>query len=125
MPILLVYCSGVPASVKAGIIAVLGWPLHRSAPQLGLHTNRGFSGFYNSAERKLAAILPSLLRGARAGHLVMLHPGHIDDVLRMVDSLVAPRESEWSALIDESFPARLASLGYRIAGKEFPWNLSS
>jgi predicted glycoside hydrolase/deacetylase ChbG (UPF0249 family) len=65
----------------------------------------------------LATALPKLLVGAGDGHLLMVHPGHVDEALIACDSLTAPRQIEWEALMAADMPHRLASLGFVIENK--------
>jgi predicted glycoside hydrolase/deacetylase ChbG (UPF0249 family) len=58
-----------------------------------------------------------LLRGAGDGHLLMVHPGHVDDMLIACDSLTLPRQTEWEALMDADLPAQLVAMGYVIERK--------
>ena len=117
-------CSDRPASLltrggvgKAAFIGILGLPLARAARARRITTNRGFSGFYDSGREPLARALSRLLRGAGDGHLLMVHPGHVDDMLIACDSLTLPRQTEWEALMDADLPAQLVAMGYVIERK--------
>jgi hypothetical protein len=82
-------------TAKAAFIAAVGLSLIRAARPRKITMNRGFSGFYNGANMSLATALPKLLVGAGDGHLLMVHPGHVDEALIACDSLTAPRQIEW------------------------------
>lgn len=99
-------------AVKAGIIAALSYGFARQARVRGISCNRGFSGFYDAERQGLAEVFSSLLAGAGDGHLVMVHPGHVDAELRAVDSLTTPREKEWAFLSGGEFPRLLAEHGF-------------
>ncbi len=109
-----------PLPLKAGFIAVLGRPLVHAARARGIRSNRGFSGFYDAARLPFEAALPRMLDGALDGHLLMIHPGHVDDLLVGLDSLTAPRQAEWQCLMADGFPERLAKWGLALAGPGFP-----
>lgn len=106
--------------LKAGVISTLGRAASKAARTRSLITNRGFSGFYDYGGGSLADYLPTLLASAGDGHLLMVHPGHIDEALKRVDSLVQPRQREFDDIADPAFPSRLAALGFRIAAPGFP-----
>ncbi len=105
---------------KAGFIALLGRGLRKAAAARGIATNHGFSGFYDSRRGGLGPALPRLLAGAGDGHLLMVHPGHVDAALMACDSLTTPREVEWTALMGPAFLPFLASRGLKIAARGFP-----
>lgn len=104
-------------SAKAMIVGHIGKGLRRQAEQRNIPVNQGFSGFYDPAKQSLDGQLETMLQATRSGHLLMVHPGHVDAELEAVDSLTAPREAEFQTLMQDSFPARLEQLSLRIAGK--------
>ena len=115
-------CRDIPLALlrrgsgaKAGVISALALGLRSAARRRGIPTNRGFSGFYDPKRETLAERLPAMLTGLQNGGLLMVHPGHVDDALRAVDSLTDCRENEWSFLMSEVFPALLAQRGFAIA----------
>jgi predicted glycoside hydrolase/deacetylase ChbG (UPF0249 family) len=105
------------AAAKAGFIAALGLRLRWAARRRGIALNRGFSGFYDPARQTLVERFASLLRGAGDGHLLMVHPGHVDAALTAVDSLTSPRQAEWDFLGGAALPKQLADHGFVIAGR--------
>ncbi|HLN22519.1 MAG TPA: ChbG/HpnK family deacetylase [Patescibacteria group bacterium] len=105
------------AAAKAGFIAALGLRLRWMARRRGIALNRGFSGFYDPARQTLAERFTSLLRGAGDGHLLMVHPGHVDAALTAIDSLTTPRQVEWDFLGGAALPKVLAEHGFVIAGR--------
>jgi hypothetical protein len=107
-------------ALKAGFIAMLGMPLHRAARARGIATNHGFSGFYDAGRQRLDEVFPTLLAGAADGHLVMLHPGHVDAALAVVDRLTESRQAEWDFLMGDAAPRLLAQRGLTIAGRGLP-----
>ena len=109
-----------PDAVKAAIIDRFGRALSCAAKARGIRCNRGFSGFYDIRRQSLGAALPAMLAGAGDGHLLMVHPGHVDEALRACDSLTEPRQAEWAFLAGPELPACLERLGLAIAGREGP-----
>lgn len=107
-------------ALKAGFIAALGRSLAVAAQSRGIRMNRGFSGFYDYRRQTLGDALPRLLTGAGDGHLLMVHPGHVDDALAACDPLTAPRQAEWSVLMADELPGILADRGFTIAQRGIP-----
>lgn len=107
-------------AAKAGFVAALGLPLSLAAKRAAIPVNRGFSGFYDPARTPFIHSLGRMVAGAGDGHLLMIHPGHVDAGLVACDSLTTPREAEWALLATDDFPARLASLGFVVAEPGFP-----
>ena len=105
---------------KAMFIAYLGRALARAAREMGIATNRGFSGFYDARQHAVGDVFEHMLIGAGDGHLLMMHPGHVDADLEACDSLTGPRETEWQFLIADGLPQRLAARGLVIAGPGVP-----
>ncbi|WID95683.1 ChbG/HpnK family deacetylase [Bosea vestrisii] len=85
---------------KALTVAGLATGLRGAAAQRGIPTNRGFSGFSPfDAGRDFAADLTAFLMNPGPAHLVMCHPGHVDDELVALDPVVATRPLEHAALM--------------------------
>jgi len=106
--------------VKSAGVSLLARAASNAARAAGLRSNRGFSGFYDYGAGKLADFFVPMLSGAGDGHLLMVHPGHVDDALCAVDSLTAPRQAEWAFLASPDFPRQLADLGFTLALPGFP-----
>ncbi len=109
------------SAVKAGVIATLGMPLSRAVRSLWLTANPGVSGFYRPGSEPFTDTFPRLLAKARDGHLLMMHPGHLDETLYQVDSLTAPRQTEWDFLASEQMPAMLAEMGFTLTVASKSW----
>ena len=101
--------------VKAGFISTLGRAASDAARTRGLRSNRGFSGFYDYGGGNLAQFFAPMLKGAEDLHLMMVHPGHVDDKLRAIDSLTDPRQAEFDYLNSDDFPRQLAAMGFELA----------
>lgn len=102
-------------ALKAGVVATVGRSLAKSARARRIALNRGFSGFYDPRRKSLGEVLDRMLAEAVDGHLLMVHPGHVDDALKACDSLTDSRQAEWDTLMAADFPARLAARGFAIA----------
>jgi predicted glycoside hydrolase/deacetylase ChbG (UPF0249 family) len=85
---------------KALTVAGLATGLRRAAAQRGIPTNRGFSGFSPfDSRRDFTDDLAAFLIRPGAAHVVMCHPGHVDDELIALDPVVATRPLEHAALM--------------------------
>lgn len=84
---------------KALVIAGLAAGFRRAALRRELHVNRGFSGVAPfDPQRDFGADLLRFLVAAGPLHLVMCHPGFVDEELRELDPVVATRPVEHAAL---------------------------
>lgn len=85
---------------KALTVAGLATGLRRAAARRGIPTNRGFSGFSPfDPRRDFARDLEAFLVQPGPAHLMMCHPGHVDDELVTLDPVVATRPLEHAALM--------------------------
>lgn len=85
---------------KALTVAGLAAGLRRAAARRGIPTNRGFAGFSPfDARRAFADDLKAFLVRPGPVHLVMCHPGHVDDELATLDPVVTTRPLEHAALM--------------------------
>lgn len=84
---------------KALTIAALALGFRRAALRRGIPVNRGFSGVAPfDPGRDFAADLQRFLLRPGPAHLVMCHPGFIDDELVRLDPVIATRPIEHAAL---------------------------
>ena len=92
---------GRGASVKkALILATLTRGFADAARTAGVLTNTSFSGVSAFDEAKsYRAELDRFFMRASARHLVMCHPGHVDDELPTLDPVIARRAQELDALM--------------------------
>lgn len=102
---------------KALVIAGLGLGLRHAAARRGIPVNRGFSGVspFDPA-RDFAADLARFLIAPGTAHLVMCHPGFIDDELRKLDPVVETRPQEHEALRRFTPPGGLKIRRFRAPG---------
>ena len=100
---------------KALAVRALGAGFRREARRRGFATNIGFSGFSSFNQgvdyaRQFAGYLRA--RGRR--HLIMCHPGHVDDDLRALDPVTVTREQELAFLLSPRFEDMLAQRGLTL-----------
>ena len=83
-----------------------GW--RAQAAHLGFATNEGFAGFSTfDPSGDYGALFARYLTAPGHRHLIMCHPGCVDDALRRLDPVVETRERELSFLTSMAFPAAL------------------
>lgn len=94
------------AAQKALTIATLAFGFRRLAHRHGFATNHGFAGFsaFDPA-RDYAADFETYLAAPGDAHLVMCHPGFVDDELRTIDTVVETRPLEFEFLMSPRFTA--------------------
>jgi hypothetical protein len=108
---------GAGQGIKGRVIAALSGGLARAAAARGVATNPAFSGAYDFAQaERFPAIFRGFLPALPDGSLVMVHPGHVDEALKQVDPVHAPREHELGYLAGEAFPQDLAAAGFSLGG---------
>jgi hypothetical protein len=84
---------------KALIISGLAAGFATAARTAGFAVNSGFSGVSPfDPSRDFAADMARFVVQAGPSHLVMCHPGHVDDELARLDPVVATRALEFDAL---------------------------
>lgn len=98
---------------KALIIAALAGGLGAQARGRGIPVNHGFSGISPfDPERDFAADLSRFLVSPGRAHLVMCHPGFIDDELPGLDPVIATRPLEHASLASFSPPEGLGMVRF-------------
>ncbi|MBX9760623.1 MAG: ChbG/HpnK family deacetylase [Beijerinckiaceae bacterium] len=81
----------------------------------GFSLNEGFAGFSAfDAGRDYGADFARYLVQPGARHLVMCHPGHVDDELKGLDPVTTTREQELSFLLSDRFAEMMQSAGARL-----------
>ncbi|MCX7339726.1 MAG: ChbG/HpnK family deacetylase [Hyphomicrobiales bacterium] len=97
------------AVAKALTIGGLAAGFGTAARSAGFATNRGFAGVspFDPA-RDVVADMACFLVAPGPRHLVMCHPGHVDDELVRLEPVVATRPLEHAALLAGALPARWA-----------------
>ena len=102
-------------ATKALKVNALAVGFRRAARRNSHALNDGFAGFsdfiagsYGKSQFATYLIAP----GAR--HLVMCHPGHVDDALRRLDPVTDAREAELGFLMSSAFSDLLAERSVRL-----------
>lgn len=91
-------------NAKAQVVALLARPFAAGMRALGFSLNQGFSGY--SAFDPIAdysADFATYLRAPGAMHLVMCHPGEVDDELRALDPATESRPREIAFFLSDRF----------------------
>ena len=100
---------------KALYVARLARGFAAGTAAAGFATNSGFAGFSGfdpAADQALA--FGRFLTAPGPRHLVMCHPGHVDDELRALDPVTGAREAELAFLLSDAFIDLLARRGARL-----------
>ena len=101
---------------KAAFVALLAHGFGDAARSRGFATNEGFSGFTHfDAQADCQSDFRGALAAAGARHLVMRHPGEVDDELARIDRAVGSRLSELRFLLSEDFTKVLKKMGKSLA----------
>jgi predicted glycoside hydrolase/deacetylase ChbG (UPF0249 family) len=88
----------------------------REAHRRGFSVNDGFAGFSDfHPSFDYARIFQSYLRAPGRRHLIMCHPGHVDEDLRKLDPVTITREQELAFLLSSKLPEMLERRGLRLA----------
>ncbi|MBM3564049.1 MAG: ChbG/HpnK family deacetylase [Alphaproteobacteria bacterium] len=88
----------------------------REARRRGFDVNDGFAGFSDfHPSFDYARIFQSYLRAPGRRHLIMCHPGHVDEDLRELDPVTITREQELAFLLSPKLPEMLERRGLRLA----------
>ena len=101
---------------KAAFLSLLSRPLAREASKSCIAHNRGFRGARSFTEAApYRALFRRMIAGAKAGCLVMCHPGLVDAALASRDPVTESRVDEYRYLLSDEFPADLATANLRLA----------
>ena len=100
---------------KALAVATLARGFAAAAREAGFPCNDGFTGFstFDPQADPVAQFARYLVAPGRR-HLVMCHPGYVDDALRALDPVTAARETELRFLLSDAWPALLARAGVAL-----------
>lgn len=100
---------------KAMASSWLGRGFGAAARARGFPVNDGFAGFSDFSEtRDYAADFTTYLVAPGAAHLVMCHPGYVDDTLIRIDPVTRSREKELAFLLSPRFGECLARHGAEL-----------
>lgn len=104
------------ALTKAAMVAWFGRGFAPAARRHGFAINDGFAGFSAFDERAdYASLFQRYLVAPGARHLVMCHPGYIDEELTAADPVTGTRPQELAFLLSEDFSACTAAAGAVLA----------
>lgn len=100
---------------KALAVRALAAGFGRAAREAGFTTNRGFAGFSAFDPREdYGKAMGRYLTAPGAGHLVMCHPGEVDEEIRGLDPAVESRKVELDYLASDAFGDLLARRALRL-----------
>ncbi len=100
---------------KALILAWLARGFATAAAERGFQTNQGFAGFSDfDAERSYPQAFERYLVAPGRRHLVMCHPGFVDDELIALDPVTRSRPLELEFLMSSRFTDCLAQRGAKL-----------
>ena len=101
---------------KSAIISVLGRTFGRTVRAQGLPANDSFTGVHDFSGRvPYGQMFERFLVCAGEHHLVMCHPGHVDDELKAVDDVTTAREEELAFFESAAFPQMVARHGLALS----------
>jgi len=101
---------------KALAVAWLARGFAKEAAICGFETNRGFSGFSSfDLTSPYSADFERYLVAAGPRHLIMCHPGLIDDELKVLDPVTDSRPRELAFLLSQDFEACLDRQRMRLS----------
>ena len=120
-----IFARGTPR-IKALGVAALALGFASAARACGIPTNQGFSGFSSfDVGEPYAQELARALREPGPRHIVMCHPGHVDDELGGIDAVVERRRMEYDALMrDLLLPERIWRPTRSADGPPVDWSLA-
>lgn len=101
---------------KAFAVRSLAAGFRREARNRGFDVNDGFAGFSDfHPGHDYAKAFQSYLRAPGRRHLIMCHPGHVDEELKALDPVTITREQELAFLLSPRLPEMLEKRGLRLA----------
>lgn len=104
------------ALAKAAMVSWLGRGFASAARRHGFTVNDGFAGFSAFDERvDYARAFSRYLVAPGTRHLVMCHPGYVDEELTAADPVTGTRPQELAFLLSDDFVARTSVAGAVLA----------
>ena len=101
---------------KAFAVRTLSAGFRRAAVGHGFVVNDGFAGFSDfHPGHDYAKAFENYLKAPGRRHLVMCHPGHVDEELKSQDPVTITREQELAFLLSPRLPELLAKRGLTLA----------
>jgi len=107
---------------KALMVSFLARHFARDCSEFGFMTNGSFAGFsaFNVGS-DYRTEFAAALRAAGPRHLIMCHPGHVDDELAALDPVLVTRETELAFLLSDDFTKMLAAKDMRLMQRGDEW----
>jgi predicted glycoside hydrolase/deacetylase ChbG (UPF0249 family) len=100
---------------KALALAWFARGFARDARARGFEVNEGFAGFSAfDPSRDYGADFARYLLQPGPRHLVMCHPGHVDDELKSLDPVTTTREQELAFLLSDGFTRAMENAGAKL-----------
>lgn len=106
---------------KALALSWLSRGFGRRMRELGFPVNDGFSGITDFHPGGADADFGAGLRSAGPRHMVMCHPGFVDDELTRLDPVTTRRRHEHDALLRGNFPAPIWRPSRTSVGNPVDW----
>ncbi len=104
---------------KARLLALLAGPFGRRMAETGFRLNQGFAGYSGfDPAGDYGGDFASYLVAPGPAHLVMCHPGEVDDALRTLDPATESRLTELAFFRSDRFSETCAAAGMRLARME-------
>jgi len=105
------------ARVKTAFISFLGHQQYLLLKQNGVLSNHGFAGIYDLLSDcvEYGNVFQQFVQYAGHNHLMMCHPGYVDDVLKKRDPVTAQREKELQFLKSNACQEMLAAQNFVIS----------
>jgi predicted glycoside hydrolase/deacetylase ChbG (UPF0249 family) len=101
---------------KAVTVAALGRGFARAAANRGFAINDGFAGYSSFVpSRDYGADFSHYLVAPGGWHLVMCHPGHVDEGLSLIDPVTTARERELAFFLSSRFLDTLSAADATLA----------
>ena len=89
---------------KCIILSIFGNYLKKKLERENIKTNDSFSGIYDFSEKKnYSNIFERFIMKISNNHLIMIHPGHSDEILSKLDCVTKSRDLEYNFFSNSKF----------------------
>ena len=106
---------------KALTLAAFSAGFAAAARSAGFTCNDGFGGVTDFSASNVAVDFAAACRAPGPRHLVMCHPGFVDDELARIDPVTIRRQCEYDDLMRGAFPATIWRPQRSASGDPIPW----
>lgn len=107
---------------KAVTLSTLSLGFGGAAKRAGFGINEGFSGVTDFAAAAVTADFTAACAAMGSRHMVMCHPGFVDDELIRLDRVTERRQREFDFLLRGGFPEPIWRLQRSASGDPIAWN---